>query len=80
MTSSQYQVIGSPVASTIATRTAMARAICSSSTTTYASGRAARGNCSARISGRLSVITEEVVMKARWVKLNTNTPVTRKAR
>ena len=39
--------------------------------------QAARGKCSARISGRLSVITVEEVMNARWVKLNTKTPVTR---
>ena len=51
--------------------------ICCSSMITYASGSAARGNCSARISGRLSVMTREVEMKARWVKLKTKMPTTR---
>ena len=71
---------GSPVNSRITASTTMDSAICSSSIITYASGSAARGKRSARISGRLSVITVDVVMKARCVKLNTNTPVTRKPR
>src|ERR1700722_15554864 len=77
MASSQNQVIGSPLIKMMTTSTSMDRNICCSSMITYASGRAARGNCRARISGRLSVITVEVEMNARWVKLNTNTPTTR---
>ena len=53
---------------------------CSSSISTYPIGRQARGKGSALISGRLSGMTRDVVMNARWVKLKTKIPVMRKAR
>ena len=80
MASSQYQVSGSPVASTMTMSTTMDMASCSSSISTYPTGRQPRGNGSALIRGRLSGITRDVVMNARWVKLKMNIPVMRKAR
>ena len=60
--SSQYQVTGSWQSglTRMMTRTAIDSSICWNSIITYASGRLARGNCRALISGRLSVITVEV--------------------
>ena len=80
MASSQYQVSGSPVASTMTESTSMDMTSCSSSISTYPIGRQPRGKGSALISGRLSGMTRDVVMNARWVKLKTKIPVMRKAR
>ena len=57
--SSQYQVTGSPVPSTIAKSTSMDSSICCNSTTTYASGRQARGKYMARISVIFARMTRE---------------------
>src|SRR6266567_633672 len=65
MASSQYQVSGSPEASTITVSTSIDMPSCSSSISTYPMGRQARGNGRALISGRLSGMTRDVVMNAR---------------
>src|SRR5215475_6961066 len=77
--SSQYQVSGSPVPSTMANSTTMDSSSCWNSTSTYASGRQARGKCSARISVIFARITVEPTTIDRSVKANMKTPVTRKA-
>src|SRR3989440_7348651 len=77
--SSQYQVSGSPVPSTMANSTTMDSSSCWNSTSTYASGRQARGKCSARISVIFDRITVEPTTIDRSVKANMKTPVTRKA-
>jgi len=50
---------------------------CWNSTSTYASGRQARGKCSARISVIFARITVEPTTIDRSVKANMKTPVTR---
>ena len=77
--SSQYQVSGSPVPSTMANITSMDSSSCWNSTITYASGRQARGKCSARISAMFARITVEPTTIDRSVKAKMNTPVTRYA-
>ena len=76
---SQYQVSGSPVPSTMANSTSMDSSNCWNSTITYASGRQARGKCSARISAMFARITVEPTTIDRSVKAKMNTPVTRYA-
>src|SRR5262249_52905689 len=75
----QYKVRGSPVPSTMANSTSMDSSNCCNSTSTYASGRQARGKCSARISVMFARITVEPTTIDRSVKANMKTPVTRKA-
>ena len=75
--SSQYQVSGSPVPSTMANSTSMDSSSCWNSTSTYASGRQARGKCSARISVIFARMTVEPTTIDRSVKANMKTPVTR---
>src|SRR3984957_21036197 len=75
----QYQVRGCPVLSTMVNSTSMDASSCWNSTSTYASGRQARGKCSARISAMLARITVEPTTIDRSVKPKMNTPVTREA-
>ena len=77
--SSQYQVSGSPVPSTMANSTTMDSSSCWNSTSTYASGRHARGKCSARMSVIFARIALEPTTIDRSVKANMKTPVTRYA-
>jgi hypothetical protein len=77
ISSSQYQVSGSPVTSTMANSTNMDSSSCWNSTSTYASGRQARGKCSARISEIFARMTVEPTTIDRSVKANMKTPVTR---
>ena len=77
--SSQYQVGYSPVPITMANTTSRDSSNCWNSTITYASGREARGKCSARMSGRFARITVEPTTIDRSVKEKKNTPMTRYA-
>src|ERR1700729_1899315 len=77
--SSQYQVSGSPVASTMVNSTTMDSSSCWNSTSTYESGRQARGKCSARISVIFARIALEPTTIDRSVKEKIKTPETRKA-
>ena len=61
----------------MANSTSMDSSNCWNSTSTYASGRQARGKCSARISAMLARITVEPTTIDRSVKPKMNTPVTR---
>jgi hypothetical protein len=77
--SSQYPVTGSPVTMTMGNTTSMDTASCWNSTITYASGRQARGKCSARIRAMFARITVEPTTIDRSVKEKMNTPMTRYA-
>ena len=63
----------------MANSTSIDSSSCSSSTITYASGRQARGKCSARISEMFARITVEPTTIDRSVKAKMNTPMTRYA-